>query len=204
MEHLIPEGGTGNKIIEWVNKYFDWYFGILKDGIKFIGDGFKLLFGWIVEGIKAILPFGENIGKGVKDFKSNILKFWDFLTSIWDGIIGWLKSKLPDWALDKIGITNETTTPTPIPPIVDLTDYTNEHERRKIVDQNEKEKKREEKEDRRHKETTTLAYERGYDRAQRNNVLAAQGGSNVNVDNKQIPDEIDNSLINIKNLGWDF
>jgi hypothetical protein len=89
-------------------------------------------------------------------------------------------------------------------PKVDMADYTSAHERQKLERQNQKDEKLQSKID----ESTQATKEVARAQQETSNALAVSnnnnGGGSTIVESKQVPDELDNNLINIKNYSWEM
>jgi len=191
MQDLVPEGGMGNRFVEVLGSVMDWLIEKVKFGLRESGA--------FIAGI------GEKMGDFLKELNplQQMKNFFDLLTGLWDGLMEWIRSH--PLLANALGVDiTEFNAPKPMPK-VDLADYTSAHERRKIEIQNQKDSDMKKKIN----ESTMATKEASEASKASTNAITSissnKGGNGGTViEAKQIQDELDNNMINIKNMGWEM
>jgi hypothetical protein len=181
----VESTGTGDKLKKWFDDFMGFIFEWGPIGI--ISD--------IIAGFTSEGGFSEAFAPKIEKIKSIMGSILDIFLDIWNGMVGWLQEKtkwLPSWLQPDWleGLKADTTKPQSAPSN-DLPKLVASHEAKKIEMQNDNAKQIKQAVD-----ESTIANKQNSQRtgsaiAQMTNVVAGGGGGTI-VEQKQIPDEVDN------------
>lgn len=196
--------------VEGLSKKF---MDVTKTGFMMIFDGWKALFdpktwseffSWTKDVVAAIISKTKEWKDLILDSISNIVfGVVNFFTSFWNNMIGWMKSKIPDWipgsnslikGLESMQLETTAT------PGVGVASAAIETDKMRIANRAAQQKETADS-------LKELSENVKLGTAENRNVISSmaniqKGGNNTTiVDQQQIPDEIDNSLLSFGNYG---
>lgn len=194
----IESTGTGDKLKKWFDDIMGFMFewgpiGIITDIIKgFTDEG----------GFKA--AFQDKADK----LQNVFLTIMDFVGGVWNSFLDWVSQKVQDipWVGDDLANITEGLKAEPKKPVVikkDIPKLVSAHEKRKIEMQQEQSDQVKKAIDETTKATKDNAAKTN-DVIQGMSLVSSHGGGGGSVEQKQIPDELDNQVLSVKNYSGDM